>query len=39
MDNECDRNPTDGNCGRYPVPFHIRLLGAVSTIGEASLKS
>ena len=37
MDNERDRDPTGGSCGRYPIL--IRSLGADSTIGEASLKS
>ena len=36
MDNERDSDPTGGNCGRYPIQCS---LGAVSTIGKASLKS
>ena len=49
MDNDRDKNPSTDRIGRAigipqvetagVTPFNIRSLGAVSTIGEASLKS
>ena len=49
MDNECDRDPSSEwtmSAIEIPqvetadvTPFNIRSLGAVSTIGEASLES
>ena len=37
MDNERDRDPTGGNCGRYPIQYSFA--GWCSKIGEASLES